>query len=58
MVHGFTESIKKNCETVAISFKIEWVTVSATFCTATSKVVNGPLPKFVWPTKAPTSRTF
>ena len=37
MVHGLLESIKRT-ETVATS-------VSATFCTATFKVVNGPLPK-------------
>ena len=45
MVHGLLESTKRTVKLWPLEFKIEWVTVSATFCTATSKVVNGPLSK-------------
>jgi len=42
MVHGLLESIKRTVKLWPLEL---WVTVSATFCTATSKVVNGPLSK-------------
>jgi len=52
MVHGLLESIERSVELWSLEFKIEWVTVSATFCTAAfhglfNKSLSGPqcLPK-------------
>jgi hypothetical protein len=43
MVHSSLESIERTVKLWPLEFKIEWVTVSATFCTPASKVVQGPV---------------